>query len=223
MMCIKNVVVVLIVACIAQQLWEVNCQEGKGRKGRNNGKEKGRGRKDNSSPKPSAPSSVRSDSGPKTSSGKGVFKGRFSKDKAQCTWVATGEDVFVLGVNCKKETESFDCEYVAKPNACPQYASKSKTYWKQIARSLKKQKRLCHDATSLVRAGMCRKAPNDAHFKLNVAPSAQVANPQSQSTQSSSKLCPERVDRQRLAAEYCSSSWSSLCTFFFSMIENEDC
>lgn len=222
---LTNLAVVLVVACISQQLMVANCQKekGKGRKGRTEGKEKvkDRGQKQGEQPPPKlpVPSPHKKDGGPKA-----PFKGKFTaKDKTQCTWVATGDDAFVLGVNCNKGGQRFECEYVARPNACPQYASNAKGYWKQIARALKKQKTMCNDATALVKAGMCRKAPKDAHFKLNNNARTKTTNPPPSVAPAGLKSnCPE-VDLNKLGEEYCSSSWSSLCTFFFSMVHSDDC
>ncbi|XP_012686611.2 fibroblast growth factor-binding protein 1 [Clupea harengus] len=211
MMHLSTAAVLLVLACISDQILEAECQ-----------REKGRGGKRESQQRLSVPPSDRNDNGPKSAGGKGIFKGRFSaKDKAQCTWVATGDEEFVLGVTCKKGAKSFDCAYVAKPTTCPQYASNAKLYWKQIARSLKKQRKLCYDGTSLIKAGMCRKAPEDAHFKLSQTPK-ETAKPKSASSKDN-ELCQDQIDKKTFAEEYCSHSWTSLCAFLFTMIQSEDC
>ncbi|XP_029626560.1 fibroblast growth factor-binding protein 1 [Salmo trutta] len=220
---LTNLTVMLVIACISQQFMVAHCQ---GSKKRGMKKKENEGPKDGEQPKPPVQSPDKKNSSPKGN----VFKGKFSaKDKMQCTWVATGDDAFVLSVNCKKGQTSFDCEYVAKPATCPGYESNTKAYWKQIARALKKNKNLCFDSTALIKAGMCRKAPKDAHFKLNSTPRDIVTLPrttiQPRSSLSASsfgaKSCA--VDRKRLAEEYCAASWSSLCTFFFAMVQNDDC
>ncbi|XP_051514869.1 fibroblast growth factor-binding protein 1-like [Myxocyprinus asiaticus] len=207
MMRIKDIALVLIFTCLVQQFLQVNSLRDRGR-AQTDGKGRRRGQ--------------RNDGGPKASSGTGVFRGRFSlKDGAQCTWVAAAEGhASVLGVTCKNGAQSFDCEYVAKPTACQQYASDAKAYWKQIARALKKQKRLCRDSTALLRAGMCRKAPEDAHFRLKVTRSS---SPTPGTPPAGKHLCSDRTDRLKLSEEYCTSSWSSLCTFLFLMLENDEC
>lgn len=208
---LSTVAVLLVLVCISNQINKAECQRQQERAGKRETQQRLQ-----------VPSSDRNDSGPKSDSGKGMFKGRFSaKDKAQCTWVATGDDEFVLGVTCKKGGRSFDCAYVAKPTACPQYASNAKQYWRQIGRSLKKQRKLCYDHKSLVKAGMCRKAPEDAHFKLSQTPkeTTKPTPPPSKDNE----LCPDQIDKKTFAEEYCSHSWSSLCTFIFTMIQNEDC
>uniref|UniRef100_A0A673NE05 Fibroblast growth factor binding protein 1b n=1 Tax=Sinocyclocheilus rhinocerous TaxID=307959 RepID=A0A673NE05_9TELE len=139
------------------------------------------------------------------------------KDGARCSWrAARGGDAFVLGVTCKNGPKTFGCEYVAKPTACEQYASNTKAYWKQITRSLKKQRRLCRDSAAMVKAGMCR----SAHFRLkDTRPSSRVPLPPT----AGNNHCPDRIERLKVAEEYCSRAWSSLCAFFFLMLENDEC
>ncbi|XP_062379906.1 fibroblast growth factor-binding protein 1 [Sardina pilchardus] len=211
MMHLSTIAVLLVFACISNQILKTECQRQKERGGRREEQQR-----------LPVPSSDRNDRGSKSAGGKGMFKGRFSaKDKAQCTWVATGEDDFVLGVTCKKGGKSFDCAYVARPTSCPQYDSNTKQYWKQIARSLKKQRKLCYDQKSLVKAGMCRKAPEESHFRLSQTPkeTAKPTPPPSRDNE----LCPDQIDKKTFADEYCNHSWTSLCNFLFTMIQNEDC
>ncbi|KAK7922189.1 hypothetical protein WMY93_009091 [Mugilogobius chulae] len=60
------------------------------------------------------------------------------------------------GITCKKGSKTISCDYVAQPNLCPQFAGNPKLYWRQIERSLRKQRKVCEDSGALVRAGMCR-------------------------------------------------------------------
>ncbi|CAN9514595.1 unnamed protein product [Ophioblennius macclurei] len=138
-----------------------------------------------------------------------------TKAKEDCTWTAAGEDVWVLGVTCRKGSSSFSCEYEARLAVCPEFSSNRKLFWKQVTRSLKKQKRLCRDSESLVRTGLCRRAARDAHFRLR-----------SEHKQKSARLQPAtscQSTNQRLAEEYCSDGWSSFCTFFFTLVKDDDC
>ncbi|XP_056328581.1 fibroblast growth factor-binding protein 1 [Danio aesculapii] len=190
------IAVFLVFACVLQQLVQVNSLRNRDRKAQADGKRRGRAQRTDGSP-----------------------KGRFSlKDGARCSWSSARDgDAFVLGITCKTREETFGCEYVAKPTACQQYASNNKLYWKQIGHSLTKQKRLCRDSRALVRAGVCRSAPAEAHFKLREARAI------SRVPLTGNNLCPDRIERLRVAEEYCSSSWSSLCTFLFLMLENDEC
>ena len=175
-------------------------------------------------------------------SGKAFLKGKFStKDKTQCTWSANEQDPVTLGVVCSKGGIGFNCEYSARPTTCAPYASNVKAYWKQIARALKKQKNICQDAAALVKAGMCKKAPKDAHFKLMISepPTPTVVQPEqpeqpeqtqqpeqpedTRPTSADIKMCTDKTDGKKLAEEYCSGSWVALCNFFFTMVQNEDC
>ncbi|XP_026855219.2 fibroblast growth factor-binding protein 1 isoform X2 [Electrophorus electricus] len=189
----------------------INTKRGENRKG------KRREKQGSSAAKATLPPRDRNESGSKDSSD-GTFTGRFSTpDKTRCTWVATGIDVFVLDISCKKRTKTFDCEYTAKPRSCPEYASRAKVYWKQIVRSLKRLKKPCHNSKELVQTSVCRNAPKDAHFKLSTAPQIPLQ------PQPRNKSCADLADRQKLAEDYCGGAWSSLCTFFFAMVETENC
>ncbi|XP_051983519.1 fibroblast growth factor-binding protein 1 [Xyrauchen texanus] len=160
-----------------------------------------------------------------------VFKGKFTtKDKAQCSWVARGEDTYTLTVTCKPgKGDELSCKYSAKPATCTEYFFNPKSYWKQIARSLKKQKKLCMDQRALLRAGMCKRAPQDAHFKLIETTQAKPTKAEKTPTTTNATLpdtkskCTERVDHSKLAKEKCGDSWASLCTFLFTIVQSGDC
>ncbi|XP_071398670.1 fibroblast growth factor-binding protein 1-like [Centroberyx affinis] len=198
---LTHVTVLLLLACMSQQLVLISCQ---GRRGRaaGRGRERDRGQKEGRQhPKSVGPLPVRGE--------------LVAKDKSQCTWVATGQELLTLSVTCRNGDRRFSCEYVAKPAACPQYASNPRLYWKQIGRALKKQRKLCRDGGAAVRAGVCRKAPGDAHFRMAAPPPSPNSRP------ATVKAC--KPDNKKLAEEYCSDSWSSFCTFFFVMVQNDDC
>ncbi|XP_051558351.1 fibroblast growth factor-binding protein 1 [Myxocyprinus asiaticus] len=160
-----------------------------------------------------------------------VLKGKFTtRDKAQCSWVARGEDMYTLTVTCKPgKGDGLTCRYTAKPATCPEYASNRKSYWKQIARSLKKQKKLCVDPRALLRAGMCKRAPQDAHFKLTEMTHAKPTKAEKTPTTTNATLpdtkrkCTERADHSKLAREKCGDSWASFCTFLFTIVQSGDC
>lgn len=209
---LRTIAVLLVLACVSNQVQRTECRRHKDK----------RSRGDEPQENFRVPSSDRNNNGAKSAGGKGMFQGKFTtKVKSQCTWAATGDYDAVLTVSCKKGQKSFECAYIARPTTCPQYTSNAKLYWKQVARSLKKQKKLCYDQTSLVKAGMCRKAPQDAHFKLSQLPK-EVAK-QIPPSSRDNELCPDQIDKRAFVEEYCSRSWSSLCAFLFSMVQNEDC
>ncbi|KAJ8385179.1 hypothetical protein AAFF_G00192300 [Aldrovandia affinis] len=208
---LSNIAVVLALACIAHLVLVADCQRGHGKKGRKDGKGSNSGNRERLPKAPPTKPADRNEKEQKTPTVKGVFKGKFSGKNMTCTWVATGEDSFTLGVNCKKGGNSFDCQYTGRPTACPQYASGVKVYWKQIARSLKKQKALCKDPATLVRTGLCKNAPKVAHFKLNSAPRKHPQTTTQSPPTSGSKSCAGEP-KQR-AEEYCSDSWSKWRSF----------
>uniref|UniRef100_A0A8D3A808 Fibroblast growth factor binding protein 1a n=1 Tax=Scophthalmus maximus TaxID=52904 RepID=A0A8D3A808_SCOMX len=197
-----NVTILLVLACVSHQLMSGSCQKGHGRRGR--GADRGHGHKDRSGPKVGRP--------PKAASAQPIKGKLVTKDKSECTWAAAGDDLLVLGATCRKGGASVSCEYVARPSLCPRYASNVELYWKQIARALKKQRNLCRDSKPLVRAGMCRGA----------ARGRTTAPPRSPPTAAAAaKSC--QPGNKKLAEEYCSDSWSSFCTFFFTMVKDDDC
>ncbi|XP_040892427.1 fibroblast growth factor-binding protein 1-like [Toxotes jaculatrix] len=169
-------------------------------------------------------------------------RGKFSiKDKMQCTWGARDVgDTVRLTVKCenpearvKGGITDLQCAYNAKPQSCPSYQSDPKGFWKQVARALKRlQGKVCKDERALVKAGTCKRAPRDAHFKLDLASSvisAQSGDPETppplppRSTTAGPTACTRRADHRKAAEEYCNSSWASVCSFFFSMLQSDDC
>ncbi|KAM9363961.1 fibroblast growth factor-binding protein 1-like [Symphorus nematophorus] len=183
-------------------------------------------------------------------SGRGKFT---TNEKMQCSWTAKDVgDTVRLSVKCenpearvKGGVTDLQCAYNAKPHSCPAYQSNPKGFWKQVARAFRKlHGKVCKDDRALVRTSLCKRAPRDAHFKLDITSS--VASAQSgdkgthqllptRSTTISitstaaaaapgrSTSCTKRVDHSKKAEEHCSSSWASLCTFFFSMLQSDDC
>ncbi|XP_041652749.1 fibroblast growth factor-binding protein 1 [Cheilinus undulatus] len=206
---LTNVAILLVLACFSHQLVLSSCQKSQGRRGR--GVDRGQN-KDRIG--------LRVSRQPKSISTQPIKGKVVTKDKSECTWAATGEDVFILGVSCKKGGRSSSCEYVSRPTLCPQYVSNPKLYWKQITRALKKQKTLCQDGAALVRAGMCRKADREAHFRLNTQTQTDPP-PSPQPSPGAVKSC--QSENMKLAEEYCNKSWLSVCTFFFTMVQDYDC
>ncbi|XP_029114997.1 fibroblast growth factor-binding protein 1-like [Scleropages formosus] len=233
---LKNVALFLLLSCIAQHVLAAQSERGAGRKGgraKAEGRGKGGANRDAPPEKPpgekppgekSPGASPRADKAQKSRGANEVFKGKFStNDKTQCTWAASGKVAITLGVTCRNGGLEFACEYTAKPSVCPQYAANSKAYWKQISRALKKQKKLCQDANALIKSGVCKRAKKDAHFRLNQGTSTSAPPPGPTTSAQGGKSCKDSVDHKKMAEEQCGSSWSSLCTFLFSMIQSDDC
>lgn len=208
---LTNVTILLVLACISHQVMLGSSHKSHGRKGRGTNRGQHRER-----------------SGPKVgrqakSVSAQLIKGKLvTTDKSECNWAATGEDPVTLSIICMKEDRSFSCEYTARPTACPQYVSNVRLYWRQIGRALKKQSNLCQDSSALVRAGMCRRAARNAHFRLHVT---------QRMTTSPLYIPPPPVKavrscqpgNRKRAEEYCNNSWSSFCTFLFTMVQDYGC
>uniref|UniRef100_A0A8C8A5H0 Fibroblast growth factor-binding protein 1 n=1 Tax=Oryzias sinensis TaxID=183150 RepID=A0A8C8A5H0_9TELE len=165
--------------------------------------------------------------------------GKFSTaDKMQCKWNTrnAGPEV-ILRVTCEPagtKIPSRSCEYTAKPQSCLGYQSDPKGFWKQVGRALKRLKgKLCEDERALVKAGMCKSEPRDAHFKLDTRGSPTAAQPREADnftappglriTSVGPTACAKRADHSKTAEEYCGSSWGSFCAFLFSILLSEDC
>lgn len=207
---LTNITILLVLACVSHQMIVGVSHRGHGRRGRGDrGQHKER-------------SGQKSGRRPKTASAFQTMGKWVTKDRSECTWTAAHEDLVTLNITCKNAERSFGCEYTARPSVCPQYSSSKELFWVQILRALKKQKNLCRDDGGSLRAGVCKRAGREAHFRLRAA--------QKVKTTSSSipPFAPRAVkscqpDNRKLAEEHCSDSWSSLCTFFFTMVKDSDC
>lgn len=181
--------------------------------------------------------------GQKTRGQKAPSKGKFiSKEKSECTWTLSEAEMVTLKIDCKRGESRFSCRFAGNPSTCPQYAGNQKAFWKQITRSLKKQKNICEDPKGILKSSVCKKGPASAHLKLVtaldseqekpvhdesvvfVAPMTSVA-PGQQPTHASSDCVEdvEDIDQRKVAEEYCSANWVSLCNFFISMVQDKRC
>ncbi|XP_074847841.1 fibroblast growth factor-binding protein 1 [Carettochelys insculpta] len=186
--------------------------------------------------------------GQKPKGGKSSLKGKFTtKDNFECTWAVTEVDIVTLKVECKKGESSFWCDFSGNPSTCPQFAANQKPYWKQISRSLKKQKNICQAPKGTLKSRVCKKGPQSAHLvmtssslvttqdsikdetahhrKENSQTSAPAVTPENQPGKSSSDCVEDTdyVDQYKVAEEYCSETWRSWCNFFISMIQDKKC
>lgn len=203
---LTNISLLLVLACFSHQLVLSSCQKSQGRRGsRGQNKDK---QIHNVSRHPNS-----AHARPK---GKLV-----TKDKSECIWSVTGNDLLTLRVTCQKGVSSFHCEYNARPSVCPQYSTKAELYWKQIARALKRHQSLCQESNVPIKAGLCRRAPGDAHFRLSRVQKKTTLPPPTQPQPKTVKSCLD--DNMKRAEENCSNSWSSVCLFFFTMVQDYDC
>ncbi|XP_054461115.1 fibroblast growth factor-binding protein 1-like [Anoplopoma fimbria] len=169
-----------------------------------------------------------------------VSNGKFSiRDTMQCTWGSREVRSTVrLSVKCEDRETRVQCVYNGKPQRCPGYQNNNKGYWKQVARALKRlQGNTCKDERVQVRAAMCKREPRTAHFKLDVSSSvgsAQSGEPEATkpppprsvsiaAPPAGPTACTVRADHRKTAEENCSGSWASVCNFFLSMLQSEDC
>ncbi|XP_062991476.1 fibroblast growth factor-binding protein 1 [Elgaria multicarinata webbii] len=183
--------------------------------------------------------------GQKNRGEKGSLKGKFTtKEKSECTWTLNEAETATLKVDCKREENTFSCEFSGNPSTCAQYGKNQKAFWKQITRSLKKQRNICKDPKSTLKSRLCKTGPPTAHLRLvtrtsqdskqeetvhhgretSRSPAPPVASEKQPGRESSD--CVEEadyVDQKKVAEQHCSESWLSLCHFFVSMVQDKKC
>lgn len=151
----------------------------------------------------------------------------------QCSWAAKDVAGAVkLSVKCenpeariKGGVTDLECDYEGKPQRCLGYQTHPTGFWKQVTRGFKKlQGKVCKDERARVKAGLCRGAPRDAHFKLDIGSSrvsAQSGGLDMPPTTLTS--CVGRDNARKKAEQHCNSSWASVCAFFFEIVQSDDC
>lgn len=170
--------------------------------------------------------------GQKTRGQRGSFKGKFiSNEKAECTW-SLNEATATLNIDCKREGKSFSCQFSGNPSSCPQYSENQKAFWKQITRSLKKQENICENQKGILKSKLCKKGPPSAHLTyvaLHSDNQENLGHSEREVTQAPTKAssdCVEDedyVDQLKVAEQYCTNEWLSLCSFFISMVQTKKC
>lgn len=151
----------------------------------------------------------------------------------QCSWAAKDVAGAVkLSVKCenpeariKGGVTDLECDYEGKPQRCPGYQTDPRGFWKQVARAFKKlQGKVCKDERVRVKAGMCKRAPRDAHFKLDIGSSRSSAQSGGlDMPPTTPTACAGRDNARKRAEQHCSSSWASVCAFFFEILQSDDC
>ncbi|XP_072476408.1 fibroblast growth factor-binding protein 1 [Notamacropus eugenii] len=186
--------------------------------------------------------------GQKAKGGKNLPRGRFSiQENVSCTWAVAEKEGVTLKVQCKGQETQFECTYTGNPSSCPLFAGNEKAYWKQIGRALRKQKNLCADPKSVLKSRVCKKGAKETHLKMvdstiqnrsqdkkgrkdpqipasTVRPAAQTIQPPSPPL--TTQKCvedSEAINQRKIAEEYCGYTWSSLCTFLLSMLQDKTC
>lgn len=189
-----------------------------------------------------APGSPQRSANKPAANGRGKFSTVYDGDKMQCAWGAKDEaDTVRLSVKCenpearvKGGVTDLKCKYSGRPQRCPGYQSDPKGFWKQVARAFKKlQGKACTDDRALLRASMCKRAPEDAHFKLEIETSVVSAQsgreeappptPTLLPSRPTPTNCTGRAEARRKAEETCGGSWVSLCSFVYAMLQRDDC
>ncbi|XP_015278138.1 PREDICTED: fibroblast growth factor-binding protein 1 [Gekko japonicus] len=174
---------------------------------------------------------------------KGAHKGKFiSKEKSPCTWTLSESETAALKIDCKKEDRNVSCVFSGNPSACPQYSENRNIFWKQITRSLKKKKNICEDPKDILKSSVCRMGPASAHLRLESPQDSKQKDPVPHGREASSATAspnapgnpPERgsrdcvedvdyIDQKKVAEEYCSELWLSLCHFFVTLVQDKKC
>ncbi|NWS93969.1 FGFP1 protein, partial [Mionectes macconnelli] len=230
----------LCVLMLVSQMLLANCERQKERKqGRQGIKDSGK--------TPTEPMEG-NEKGRKSKGGKSSPRGKFeTKENAECTWAVTDMNAATMLVECRQGDSTFWCEFSGDPSSCAQYATNQKSYWKQVSRSLKKQKQICHDPKSVLKSKVCRKGPQSAHLRLTHSSLLTAAGPDKGNTkhhtqevvqspaavsvsektlEQSPQDCVEDVDyidQKKVAEEYCPESLLSFCNFFITMVQDKRC
>lgn len=214
------------------QLLQAECERQKERKKERENPGKGQ--------RPQSASNNQNGRGQKTTGLKTSLKGKFiTQEKFVCTWMVNEVRTATLKIDCQKKGDAFSCGFLGNPSTCPQYSQNRKAFWKQITRSLKKKKNMCQDSTSILKSRLCNKGPRSAHLRLihdkhekpvyhekevSLTP-VTPAETENQPSKTASECVEDTdyIDQSKVAEEYCSESWLSLCKFFISMVQDKKC
>ncbi|KAM6220201.1 fibroblast growth factor-binding protein 1 [Rhynchocyon petersi] len=180
-------------------------------------------------------------------------RGRFrTPEQAECRWaeVQEADDRAAVKVECARGEHQFHCFFAGNPHSCPEFATKKKTYWKQIGRTLARQTNICGDLQTVLKTKLCKKVPGaqlkmvnstliskehaaeksiPTPLKPNLAIETKETVPaetQRPTKGKSDPNCEQDPDIQyqsRLAEQYCGESWGSLCKFFLAMLQDNSC
>uniref|UniRef100_A0A8C3ZVI2 Uncharacterized protein n=1 Tax=Denticeps clupeoides TaxID=299321 RepID=A0A8C3ZVI2_9TELE len=159
--------------------------------------------------------------------------GKFStKDKMRCAWRASGDDVYNLTLTCSKDGAArVTCAFTGRPGACAGYARNADAYWRQVERALKKREAPCREPRAPIRAGMCKRAPGNAHFRRAPDGAEDAKSTEGQGRKATRRTgtvtvaastCT-RTDHSQQAREKCGEAWASLCNMLFTLVQSTDC
>ncbi|KAI5627223.1 fibroblast growth factor-binding protein 1 [Silurus asotus] len=141
----------------------------------------------------------------------------------RCTWQThEGKNKMVLHLKCSSPSDQraghqsnyYECQFTGKPSECPAYGDKPTQYWNQVLTRLKKRQSAC-EGVKVLKAGMCKSAPNSAHMRLvkkkEVRREKEGAAEEKKDDEEMMMADEGMSDGGAETESYCAEGWGSLC------------